>query len=246
MIIRTCTHAFIVMTLTGGVAGAQQASEHRDDGPWSGSAELSLVATSGNSNTRTFGLGGEVTYAPGAWRWLGRISYVETEVDDQLRARSQSALVEISRAFPGRLEMYGRAGYQRDLFAGIARRLTTEGGLAYNAIATAPHSLQLLAGFGATREQRVVGDNRLLGTANVTGRYRWALSETSALTEEAAFAADLSTGNDWRFTNEVAATAAFSTRLSLKVSHKLSYLNEPVPGFRKTDTILSAALVANF
>ena len=64
MIIRTCTHAFIVMTLTGGVAGAQQASEHRDDGPWSGSAELSLVATSGNSNTRTFGLGGEVTYAP--------------------------------------------------------------------------------------------------------------------------------------------------------------------------------------
>ena len=66
------------------------------------------------------------------------------------------------------------------------------------------------------------------------------------MTEEAAFVADLNTGDDWRFTNELAATAALSTRLSLKVSHKLSYLNEPVPGFRKTDTILSAALVANF
>ena len=50
------------------------------------------------------------------------------------------------------------------------------------------------------------------------------------MTEEAAFVADLNTGDDWRFTNELAATAALSTRLSLKVSHKLSYLNEPVPG----------------
>ena len=58
--------------------------------------------------------------------------------------------------------------------------------------------------------------------------------------------ADLNTGDDWRFSNEIAATAALSSRLSLKVSHKLSYLNEPVPGFRKTDAILSAALVASF
>ena len=154
---------------------------------------MSLVATSGNSDTRTIGLGGEVTYDPGTWRWLGRVSYVESEADDQLRARSESALVEISRAFSERLDVYGRGGYQRDLFAGIERRLTTEGGLAYEVIATAPQSLQLLAGFGFTREQRVVGDD-----------------------------------------------------LSLKVSHRLNYLNEPVPGFRNTDTILSAALVANF
>ena len=70
--------------------------------------------------------------------------------------------------------------------------------------------------------------------------------ETSALREEAAVVAGLNSGDDWRFTNEVAVTAALSTRLSLKVSHKLSYLNRPVPGFRKTDAILSAAMVANF
>ena len=84
------------------------------------------------------------------------------------------------------------------------------------------------------------------GTANATGRYSWAISEMGALTEEATFVADLNTGDDWRFTNEVAATAALSTRLSLRVSHKLSHLNRPVPGFRKTDTILAAAIVAHF
>ena len=208
LMIRTCMRAFMVMTLAGGVAGAQQPAENPDDGPWSGTAELSLVATSGNSDTRTFGLRGEVTYAPGAWRWMGRVSYVEAEADDQLKARSQSALVEMSRPLSERLEVYARGGYLRDLFAGIERRLTTEGGLAYTVITTDPQSLRLLAGFGFTREQRVNGDDLLLGTANMTGRYRWALSETSALTEEAAFAAALSTGDDWRFTNEVAVTAA--------------------------------------
>jgi putative salt-induced outer membrane protein YdiY len=233
-------------TLVAGGARAQQASIGSADGPWSGTAEISLVATSGNSDTRTFGLGGDVTYNPGAWKWLGRLTYVETEADDQLKARSQSALLETSRGFSERLEVYGRGGYLRDLFAGIERRITTEAGLAYRLVALAPHSLQLLAGFGFTDEQRAAGGDLSLTTANATGRYRWAITETSALTEEATLVADLNTGDDWRFSNEIAATAALSTRLSLKVSHKLSYLNEPVPGFGKADAILSAALVANF
>jgi putative salt-induced outer membrane protein YdiY len=238
--------AFTLLALFPAWAVAQQPSEEPADGPWSGTAEVSLVATSGNSDTRTFGLGGELTYDPGIWRLLARASFVESEADDELRARSQSALLETSRAFSEHLEVYGRGGYLRDLFAGIERRITTEGGLAYHAIATEAHSLQVLAGVGFTDEQRAAGGDRSLGTANATGRYRWAVTETSALTEEAGFVADLNAGDDWRFTNEVAATAALSTRLSLKVSHKLSFLNEPVPGFRKTDAILSAALVANF
>jgi len=241
--IRRVARAFILLTLAPALAAAQTDPQV---GPWSGTAEVSLVATSGNSDTRTFGLGGEVIYDPGVWKWLGRVAYVETEADDELRARSQSALLETARAFSERLEVYGRGGYLRDLFAGIERRLTTEGGLAYHLLATEPHSLQVLAGLGFTDEQRSAGGDRSLGTANATGRYSWAITETNTLTEEAALVADLNAGDDWRFTNEIAATAALSTRLSLKVSHRLSFLNEPVPGFRKTDTILSAALVANF
>ena len=244
--IRFCGLAFVLMILDPAFAVAQPPSDDPVEGPWSGTAEVSLIATSGNSDTRTFGLGTEVTYDPGAWRWLGRISYVETEADDQLKARSQSALVEMSRPFSERFEAYARGGYLQDLFAGIERRLTTEGGLAYTVIATEPHSLRLLAGFGFTGEQRVAGNDLSLGSANATGRYTWTITETSALREEAAFVAGLNSGDDWRFTNEIAVTAALSTKLSLKVSHKLSYLNRPVPGFRKTDTILAAAMVANF
>ena len=221
------------------------AQDDAPKGPWSGTAEVSAVATSGNSDTRTFGLGAELIYDPGGWMWLGRAAYVETAADDEVKARSQSGQIEVSRDFSGRLELYGRGGYVRDLFAGIERRLTSEGGLAYHLLGGEPHSLQLLGGGGFTRETRLVGDDLSLGTANATGRYNWALSDTSALTEEAAFVADLTTGVNWRFSNEIAATAALSTRLSLRASHKLSYLNEPVPGFRTTDTVLAVALVVN-
>ena len=204
------------------------------------------MATSGNSDTRTLGLGGEVIFDPGTWKYLGRVAYVETAADDVLRARSQSALLEASRSISERLDVYGRGGYLRDLFAGIERRLTSEVGLGYQVIVTAPHTFEVLGGVGFTRETRAVGDDLSLGTANATGRYAWALTETSAFTEEATLVAALNSGDDWRFANEVAATAALSRRLSLKLSHKLSYLNKPVLGFRKTDTIFAAALVANF
>jgi putative salt-induced outer membrane protein len=237
--------ALAYLLLVPGVTLAQD-TDPEEPPRWSGTAEVSALATSGNSDTRTFGLGGEVVFDPGTWKWLGRAAYVETEADDVLRARSQSALLEVSRAVSERLDVYGRGGYLRDLFAGIERRIATEAGLAYQVIATGAHTLEVLGGVGFTQEQRSTGDDLSLATANGTGRYAWALTETSALTEEAAFVAALNSGDDWRLTNEIAATAALSSLLSLKVSQKLSYLNRPVPGFRKTDTIFAAALVANF
>ena len=102
--IRFCRFVFVLMILGPIDAVAQPPSDDPVEGPWSGTAEVSLIATSGNSDTRTFGLGAEVTYDPGAWRWLGRISYVETDADDQLKARSESARVEMSRPLAERLE----------------------------------------------------------------------------------------------------------------------------------------------
>lgn len=228
------------------MASLAQEADPEEPPRWSGTAEVSAVATSGNADTRTLGLGGEVVFDPGTWKWLGRVAHVETEADDVLRARSQTALLEVSRAVSERLDVYGRGGYLRDLFAGIERRLTTEAGLAYQVIANGEHTFEVLGGAGFTKEQRSIGEDLSLATANGTGRYEWALTDTSALTEEAAFVAALNSGDDWRFTNEIAATAALSSLLSLKLSQKLRYLNRPVLGFQKTDTVFAAALVANF
>ena len=68
----------------------------------------------------------------------------------------------------------------------------------------------------------------------------------NGFTEEAKVTYDLEDSENWRFANSASISVAINARFSLKVSHVLSYLNEPVVGFEKTDTTTSAALVAKF
>ncbi len=213
---------------------------------WSGTAEVSFVSTSGNTDTRTLGVGGEIEYRPTNWSGLAKIAFVESEADDVVNARSFSALLQVSRPFSPRLEVYGRVGYLKDTFAGIDDRISSDGGISYAIATTVPHSLRTLIGFGFTREVRIGADDLSLVTANATLQYSWALSETSALTDETAATADMKNAGDWRFTNDVGLTAGLNGIFSLRLSQKLTYLNEPVPGFRRTDVVVAAALVASF
>ena len=213
---------------------------------WSGTAEVSFVSTSGNTDIRTLGVGGEIEYRPTDWAGLAKIAFIESEADDVVNARSFSALLQVSRPFSPRLEAYGRVGYLKDTFAGIEDRISSEGGISYAITTTDPHSLTTLIGFGFTREVRLGADDLSLVTANATLQYSWALSETSALTDETVATADMKNAGDWRFTNDIGLTAGLNGIFSLRLSQKLTYLNEPVPGFRQTDVVVAAALVASF
>ena len=213
---------------------------------WSGTAEVSFVSTSGNTDTRTLGVGGEIVYRPTDWSGLAKIAFIESEADDVVNARSFSALLQVSRGLSPRLEAYGRVGYLKDTFAGIDDRISSDGGISYAIVPTGQHSLTTLIGFGFTREVRVGADDLSLVTANATLRYSWALSETSALTNETAATAAMRNAGDWRFTNDVGLTAGLNGIFSLRFSQTLTYLNEPVPGFRQADVVVKAALAASF
>ena len=95
--------------------------------------------------------------------------------------------------------------------------MTTEGGLAWEAIAGAPHSLQILGGGGVTREIRLVGDDLTIGTANATGRYVLTLSDTSKITEEASFVGALAVGTQGFSRNRNHQVCAGTNRIASKI-----------------------------
>jgi len=80
----------------------------------------------------------------------------------------------------------------------------------------------------------------------VTVAYRLALGRTAELTEDGAFTGSLQEPGDWRYANTIALSASLNSVFSLKLSHTLKYLNQPVGGFRSADRLVSAALVAKF
>jgi putative salt-induced outer membrane protein YdiY len=207
---------------------------------------LSFVSTGGNTGAQTLGTAGELIWRAAPWTTEAKAVFVRAETDGLETARALLAQVRESRTISPRLDVFGRGGYLRDVYAGIDSRVTLDAGLGWLAVDSAPHALRLDGGLGYLIENRLAGDNLRSAIAQAVAKYKWAFSDTTDLTNDAAFLLPFEDGGAWRYTNTLAVSAGLSRLFSLKLSHALSYLNAPVPGFRKTDTIVSAALVAKF
>ena len=213
---------------------------------WERTAELSFVATGGNTDTQTLGAGGAVIWRPSAWVTRARAGYVRSAVDDVETAEALVAELRVSRALSPRIEAFGRADYLVNRFAGIDYRTTIDGGLGWLLFEDTRHSLKVDAAVGVTHESRLAGDDQTFLAGSGGALYKWKLSATTELTEQALVTTDLGEPGNWRLQNSLALTARMTRVLSLKLSHELSRINRPVPGFETTDTILAAALVASF
>jgi putative salt-induced outer membrane protein len=214
--------------------------------PHEGSAEFAFVGTTGNSSTRSIGLGGEVIDRPGRWELSAKVAYVRNETESDLKAESIALSTKAARALTARLSAFGRYVYLHDRFAGIESRNGAEGGLAYILVDAAPHKLTVDGGVGYAHESRVSGPNLSTATVPAGALYTLKLSETAEIGDDGRFVFSLSDGDDWRYANVASVTAKLTTLLSLKLTNTVRFVNAPVPGFEKTDTITAVALVAKF
>jgi putative salt-induced outer membrane protein len=213
---------------------------------WEGSAELSLVATGGNTDTQTLGAGASVTWRPGPWTTRGRAAFVRSATDDAVTAESLVAELRPARALSSRAEVYARGEYLVDRFSGIDHRTTVDAGLGWLLIDDAPHTLKVDGGVGITREARLAGGDETFTAATASAAYTWQIGPTATLSEQPLVSVAFGEAGNWRLQNSLNLTVTMSRRLSVRLAHELKRINQPVPGFRKMDTVLSAALVARF
>jgi putative salt-induced outer membrane protein len=216
-----------------------------------GSAELSFVSTTGNTDTQTLGLGGSIECKPSKWTYTAKAAFIRSEADDVETARSLDTLFRAARDLTPRLKAYGQFIYFQNEFAGIENRYAVEGGLAYMLIVHPKHTLEIDGGIGYTKEDRVevigiLDEDLSFATARTGAIYRFKISDNAEFGDDAGFTFNLNDGNDWRFGNVAYVAAKLTTVFALKFSYAVTYLNNPVPGFGKTDTITSAAVVAKF
>lgn len=213
---------------------------------WERKAEVSLVATGGNTDTQTVGLGGSLVWRPTPWTTEAKVAFVRSEADDVKTAESFTADFRQARALSARLEAFGRFGFLSNEFAGINARSTIDGGVGYKVIETTVHTLRVDAGLGYSHEDRLEGPDLSFPAMNFGAGYKWQISPTADITEAPLFTASLEDTGDWRFGNSLSLTAVIAGVFSLKATHELKHANAPVPGFEKSDTLLSIALVAKF
>jgi putative salt-induced outer membrane protein len=211
-----------------------------------GSAEFALVATSGNTDTKTVGLAGDLTMRPTKWVYRVKASFVQNEVKGVVAARAVTTSFRASREFTKKVSIFGQVRYLRDRFSGIANRAAAEAGISASWNEKGRQSLSADISGGYETEKRLFGPDLSTGVTAMGLRYRLKLSATADFNDEARVTQSLSTNSDYRFDHLAAVTAKLNSHLSLKVSNTLRYVHSPVPGFKRTDTATSMALVAKF
>jgi putative salt-induced outer membrane protein YdiY len=243
---RTVFAAFIVLWLVAACASvsAQGVAPPR---LWSGRAELSLVAATGNTSTRTLGASGELDFRPDGWTVTTQARGVHSADNEQVQAASLTGLLRVSHVLRDGFQAFGQTGYLRNTFAGIGRRVTVEGGLSYALIPDSePQAIEVRGGLGYLYERHMQTPTTKVATGSAGARYRWRVSSHSEVSDEVVATSNFADGRDWRLSQNASVTAAVAGRVSLKVSQQVDFRHEPEPGFLRTDTLTSAAMVVTF
>lgn len=208
-------------------------------------AELSMVSTGGNTSTRTLGAAADAIHRGRRATTSGRVAFVRSVTDDLENARSLTATARQGWRLSPRTEGFARGEYLRDVFAGVEHRATGEGGLSFSPSA-APHAIRIDLGIGGTTETRIAADDRRFASTTASIVYRWTPGPISELVADSSVTADLERRDNWRSSNSVSLLVVMNRLISARLAYALRYLNEPVPGFRRTDTTASMAIVVSY
>jgi putative salt-induced outer membrane protein YdiY len=213
---------------------------------WKLDAELSASATGGNTSTRALGAAAIAGHRSKPATTDARLTFLTSEAGGVTLARAVTAQGRHARRLSERAEVFGRADYVRDLFAGIEHRSHVEGGLARIAAPTAQQSWSAALGIGVTIEDRLDAPQLEFATATAALAFNWTPRPGTAIRGETTLVMDVEAAQNWRTTNALAATVTLTRLLALRASQAFEYRRQPVPTFRRTDLRTTVAFVFTF
>lgn len=232
---------------------------------WSDSAELGYVATTGNSQTSTFGLKNSTVRDNGPSRFeikLGGIRVVTTDknifaigtltdfhgVDGDPKTTAESYYFNgrYDRKITARFFWFVGAGWDRNEPAGIENRYTGGGGVGNIWIDAPRRNWRTDYGLTWTHEQDVVAPpdfNDSFGGARVSSKFtqKFGPQDSGAYVNDTTVDENLDDTKDWRVNMINSVAMNMSAKIALKVS--LQWLYDNVPAFKNVD--LYAARDAN-
>lgn len=226
-------------------ARAQEAAEKKLG--WAGTAELSLLFTSGNAETESFGFRSTVTHT-----WLDALLKIEAAAlraeqttitrsavgppgdvvvseDEQTQLTAENYLLrgQYDHEITERVFAFGGASWEQNELAGLDSRFLIAAGMGYIWADSEPLKNRASLGFTYTMEEDVSGlDAEFLGL-RATWDYLRKLTPNTTFTNLLILDENLDETSDYRADDTASLAVAMNERLALKVSVQLLYDNEP-------------------
>lgn len=226
-------------------AGAQEAGPPGEKA-WSLSSEMSYVNTTGNTRTRTLGSKNKFRrdWSDAALNLEGNA--LKSDENGASTAEKYSAAEKVEWKFSPDNYLFELGKWEKDRFAGIDSRMTAGGGYGRQLLSTARQLVRGEIGAQYSWEDRQGGDYEKFGSGRAFALYSLRLSETAEFAQEGEYIYEFIDSDAYRLSSLTSLKTAINSHFAVKLSYEVNLDNDPPPGFTKTDTTTSAALVATY
>jgi len=234
------------LVVPAGQAAAQTFRTADSIPPLKVTLDLGYLNAAGNTAMSTLSTGENLEYRAERYELLqsghiiyGRSDDVTTTEQIFTSGRMSFLVAKVTGLFVG-------AGYERNRFAGIAKRFEENAGLAFRLVNQPADTWIMELGGALNQQTNTLGIQRNYTSLRGATTIRHSFTKTAFLQE--SFEALPTTDNwtDTRINNELSMVAPISGHVGLRVAYLIKFDNVPEPGFKKSDRILTSGIQVVF
>jgi putative salt-induced outer membrane protein len=213
---------------------------------WDVQVGAAFVGTSGNSDTSSVGANFGAHRRGLVWKIDSEATAVRSSSLDVKTAERYLGLLRAARKLTPIIGVSSGIRLERDQFSGLDFRSILDAGLSWALVRGPAWTLDGVTAIAWNHETRSVGDtiDHPVGLLQLLSRIPFGVAGDT--TQRFTFYPDFSKTSAYRSEGEITAQAALNSRLALELAYLIRFSNDPVPGFKKTDTTTTASVVVRW
>jgi putative salt-induced outer membrane protein YdiY len=243
-----CTRAALVVLTALVAVGPLSAQTPPPEPPplWDVQVGAAFVGASGNTDTSTLGADFSMHRRWPVWQIEATASAVRASDHDVQTAERYIGAVRGQRKLSPIISFTVGEKLERDRLAGLNLRSISDVGLGYTLRRAPGWTLDAITAFAWNHEDVVDGPGGGDPIAVLQLLSKVPFSASADSTQRFTFYPNFDRGSAYRSEAELTAQAALNGRFALKVGYLWRRSNEPVPGFLKDDSLVTASVVVRW
>ena len=215
---------------------------------WAGGGTFGFALARGNSETTNLALGFDATRktAKDAWVVDAASIYSTDEKLNATTANSFQGLIRYDRNLTKKLFAYAAFAGGYDELQNLNYRIYPNGGLGFHAIASPKTTLDLLGGFGYTRESYTTGLTNNLLTATLGDEFAYKVTKSTTIIQNLYYLPSLNETSIYRVNGNFGVSTKINGWLTSNLLFNDRYNSAPVLGNKKNDVLFTAGVGFTF
>jgi len=215
---------------------------------WAGGGSFGFALARGNSQTTNLALGFDATRKTAKDEWVVDAASIYSS-DANLNATTANSfqgLIRYDHNLTKRLFAYAAFAGGYDALQNLNYRISPNGGLGFHAIASDRTTLDLLGGFGYTRESYTTGLTNNLLTATLGDEFAFKLTKSTSVIQNLYYLPALNNTSIYHVTGNFGIATKINGWLTSNLNFNDRYNSAPVLGNKKNDILFTAGVGFTF